>query len=116
MGRDDWYRHTKWSKAVQAEFRERLGRSRSSFHKAQYLRIQAVYLARAGHHKPAIQLLDEVFRDYPEQSELAQSHLQKAESLVALGDITQAADEYRASLEAERRSASIKTGCWLQFP
>lgn len=116
MGREDWYRRTTWSDADEDQFRARLKRSRTSANKSQYLRVQAVYLAEAGHHTSAIQLLDEMIRDYPQHIELAQAYLQKAESLVATDFLSDAVDEYRASLEAERLFPGVKTGCWLLFP
>jgi len=44
MATEEWFRNTTWNKDIDAEFEARLKRSRGSFHKAQYLRIQAGYL------------------------------------------------------------------------
>jgi tetratricopeptide (TPR) repeat protein len=115
MGRHDWYRNETWTREVQAAFRERLDRSRGSFHKAQYLRIQAVHLAQAREHRAALELLDELLERYPDASQLASARSQRAECLLALGRVTEVADEYRSSLQAERDNPTFKTGAWLNF-
>src|SRR2546421_136048 len=66
MGRHDWYRNETWTPEVQAAFRERFDRSRGSFHKAQYLRIQAFYLAKAREHRAALELLNELLEKHPD--------------------------------------------------
>lgn len=116
MPRDDWYRHSTWSPADQQDFFARLSRSRTAANKAQYVRIQASYLADAGNHLAAIELLDLLFRDFPERHELAQSHQQKALSLIELNEQTSAIAEFRASLQCQRDYPNVGTTSWLQFP
>lgn len=115
MGREDWYRNETWTPEVQAAFRARFERRRGSFHKAQYLRIQAYYLAKTGLHQVAVDLLDELFQKYPDDSQIASARSQRAECLLALGRIAEVADEYRLSLQAERDNPTFKTGAWLNF-
>jgi tetratricopeptide (TPR) repeat protein len=116
MPKDDWFRHTTWSAADRQSFFARLKRSRSSRNKAQYLRIQAAHLAEAGYITAAIELLDQILLDHPEGSELAQTHLQKAECLVELNNLEEALNEFRSSLRAERSLANVRTSCWIEFP
>ena len=44
MATDNWYLNKTWDTEIEANFELRLKRSRGSFHKAQYLRIQAACL------------------------------------------------------------------------
>ncbi|HEV2948855.1 MAG TPA: hypothetical protein VGX70_15895 [Gemmataceae bacterium] len=116
MSRDDWYRRTSWSAADQGEFFDRLGRSRTSANKAQYLRIQATCLADADLNVAAVQLLNLLTRDFPERTELAQAHLQKAQCLIELREPQRAITEFRLSLQAQRDCPNVCTMCWLEFP
>ena len=105
MGRDDWYRHTTWTENDQAEFFERLRRSRGTFHKAQYMRIQALYLPQSGLHAEALTLLNMQLRDYPEEdTQVTGALLQKAECLWSIGDHHGAFETYTNALAAQRRS------------
>ena len=118
MGKEDWYRKTTWSKSDKEEFFERLKRSRTSFHKAQYLRIQASHLQSVGTIEMAnhsLELLDLMFKEFPEKSELSSAFLQKAECLIILGNIQQAIDEMRNTLQSEREFPNVKTYAWLEF-
>jgi tetratricopeptide (TPR) repeat protein len=115
MGRDDWFRRTTWSSDDQAQFQARLKRSRGSFHKAQYLRIQAFHLAEVGKHRAAIELLDQLFTECPERGEMAAAHSLYAESLLASGDETGALDAYRKCFEAQRKYPNARTNGALEF-
>lgn len=116
MGRDDWYRRTTWTADDRKAFHERLGRSRGAFHKAQYARIQASYLESAGLHDEALELLELILDEFPEKSELAMTFLQVAHCRAAKGEIPQAIEAYRASLQAERDLPSSLTQVWIEFP
>lgn len=105
MGREDWYRNTTWTKNVRKAFFTRLKRSRKSYNKAQYLRIQAVYLSESGqkkHIRSALQLLDLMVEKCPEPSQLAAAYLQQAQCYEQLGKYQAAIDSYRHSIDAER--------------
>lgn len=115
MSKTEWFRRTTWSDADRQDFGARLKRSRGPGNKAQYLRIQACHLADAGLHTAAIELLDQMFVEFPQRNELAQAHLQKADSLAHLGQIDAAIQEYRAALQAERDYQNVKTNAWLDF-
>ncbi len=85
---DDWFRRRTWSDADRTEFFSRLGRSRSAFHKAQYVRIQALELHESGgasHAADALELLDLVVERWMEDAQGASVHYQRAECLRDLG-------------------------------
>lgn len=118
MSKEDWYRKTTWSKSAKEEFFARFNRSRTNFHKAQYLRIQASYLQSTNTEEMALcslELLELILKDYPEKSELSSTYLQKAECLIMLGKIEQGIDEMRNALQAEREYPNTKTEVWLEF-
>ncbi len=115
MGKEDWYRRKTWTTLDQSEFFERLNRSRSAFHKAQYLRIQAYILHEAGLSKPALDLLDIVFERYPEDSELSSCYLQAAEARAHLGEIEAAVNAFRQSIAAQRNYPNSRNLCWLDY-
>jgi len=115
MARDDWYRRTTWSDRDREEFNARLKRSRGDFHKAQYLRIQAFHLSQVGLHTAAIELVDRLLAEFPVDFEMASAHQQKTESLAKFGRTAEAIDEYRASLESERKYPGFRTSAWLGF-
>jgi tetratricopeptide (TPR) repeat protein len=111
--RDDWCRRSTWTDDDRQEFDARLKRRRGP--KAQYLCIQASYLAKAGLHTAAIELLDRLLTEFPERIELATAHLHKAEIFSALGENELAITEYRAALQAERDFPNVRTNAWLDF-
>ena len=59
MSKKDWYRNTIWNEEVEEFFFTKLKRSSTQFNKAQYLRIQAVYL-KDKYPEVALQLLKEI--------------------------------------------------------
>lgn len=115
MGHQAWYRRTTWTERDRDDFETRFKRSRGAGNKAQYLRIQALCLAEVGHHTAAIELLDRMFTEFPDQLQLAWAHSQKADSLAKLGNTEAAILEYRAALQAERDFPNVRTNAWLDF-
>ncbi len=118
MSQDDWYRKTTWSENDQKEFFERLRRSRSTYNKAQYTRIQASYLQSVGtiemiHN--SLSLLDMLLQEWPEESELAMTYLQKAECYEKLNKIDFALESYRKCFEAQRDYKNAQTMAHLNF-
>jgi tetratricopeptide (TPR) repeat protein len=112
----EWFRHTTWSSTDEADFRERLKRSRGS--KAQYLRIQAYHLAEARTaplYRAALKLLDEILEENPEPFELAATLSQRAQCLVGLGRREEAVAAYRASFDAQRALPNVHTADYLGF-
>ena len=118
MGREDWYRNTTWTKDVRNAFFKRLGRSRSSFHKAQYVRIQAHYLEETGERKnvnAALALLDLMIEKWPEPVELAAAHLQRARCYERLHKWKCAINSHRDSIKAEHEYETAQVGAALHF-
>lgn len=85
MARDDWFRVETWSDSTREEFEARLSRSRTPFHRAQYLRIQGVTLTGTGRRREVEagrDLLQRVISDFPgEDMEVAGAHFALGESL-----------------------------------
>lgn len=115
MADDSWYRRRTWSREDQAAFFDRLKRSRSGFHKAQYCRIQAYELQQAGYFNDAIGLLDYLMAEWPHDAELAVIYHQKAACLERLGDKTAALAAYRQAFDAQRKKPSVLTNAHLGF-
>jgi len=115
MAKVEWFRRATWTSQDEEEFQSRLNRSRRDGGKAQYLRIQSLHLAMAGNHKAALQLLEQLLREYPVRREMASTHLQRAESLYALGYDEEAIKSFRASLSAQTDHPNVRTGVALAF-
>jgi tetratricopeptide (TPR) repeat protein len=115
MNNIEWFRRSTWSDADRTDFNARLKRCRSASNRAQYLRIQALHLAEAGHHEGAIELLDRLLVDFPDSIDIAQAHTQKGDSLAKLGQTESAIEEYRAALRRERVFPNVRTNAWLSF-
>jgi hypothetical protein len=114
----DWFRRKSWSPRDANEFFARLERSRSDFHKAQYLRLQAFELQHAEGRRlkrVALQLLDKLIREYPEPSQLASAYLQRAECLVDLEGLDAGLESYRASFVAMREHPNFLPSTHLDF-
>jgi len=119
MARDDWFRKTTWSDADEDAFFTRLRRSRSVFHKAQYLRLQAHSLAGTEQEplvRAALALLDRLFTEFPDLSQLAQAHLLAAHCYEQLGEVTRAIDHFRLSRGARSKYPNLDAGTDLEFP
>jgi tetratricopeptide (TPR) repeat protein len=115
---NDWYRKTTWSEADQADFFARLKRSRTAHNKAQYLRIQAYHLEGVGSSKllkASLALLDKMFAEFPDKTQLASAYGQKASCLAKLGEINQAIAYYQRALKTEREFPNVKTNAFMQF-
>jgi tetratricopeptide (TPR) repeat protein len=118
MSKNDWYRRTTWDQADEDDFMARLNRARTDFNKAQYLRIQALYLQTEADpplYEKSIKLLDLLFEKYPQSYEVASALLQKAQCLENLGRIKQATDAYIRSVEMDQKTSNINTRAPLEF-
>lgn len=107
-----WYRRTSWTAADREAFFARLRRSRTPYHKAQYLQIQAHHLYRLGRKattRAALELIDVLLQEYPEPSQLASAYLVRDECLEALGELPAALEAYRQALQAQRNYPKVTT-------
>ena len=114
----DWFRRHSWTKADQAEFFARLGRSGTPFHKAQYARIQAYELHQAGgarYAREALELLDMIVESWMGDAQRGSVHHQRAECLRDLGRDAEAIQAYCDTFAEQRRSPSDLTNAHLDF-
>jgi hypothetical protein len=104
----DWYRRTTWTEDDQRAFFTRLVASGSTFHKAQYTRLQAVTLLETGDpmwREAARALFEFVIREYPhEESQLLLAHVGRAECLTDAGDRPATAEALVGALAAYAKS------------
>jgi tetratricopeptide (TPR) repeat protein len=114
MPKIDWYRRETWTEKDQQEFFERLGRSRTTYNKAQYLRIQAYHL-KDKYPEVSNQLLDKLIEEYPEKHELASAYLQKAMLMIGFGRNDEAIDYFQKSIQQEREYQGVKTTAYLEY-
>ena len=101
MSRAEWFRKTTWSASDEKTFFARLASSRKDFHRAQYLRIQAVHLFDTGDVllvRAALALLERLLVECPEPSQLALAYLQMARCHEQLGACDAAVDAFRRAL------------------
>ena len=118
MKKPDWYRRTTWTPDDQAAFEAHLKRSRTSFHKAQYLRIQATHLQQVGTDSmlhAAVELLDRMIHDYPEASQLSSAWQQRGQCLVDLGRHDEAIEAFRGALQAQRKAPGWRNEAHLDL-
>ena len=118
MAKPEWFRRTTWSPQDQEEFQQRLMRSRSTFHKAQYLRIQALHLAEVGTApllEAAIALLNQLITQFPDPGELPSAHQQRARCLSDLGRHREALEAYEAAIVAQRAEPNVHSGIPVEY-
>src|SRR5581483_7696923 len=108
MAKDDWFRNSDWSAEIEASFRAKLARAKD---KAQYLRIQAAYLAKR-EPDTALRLLEEYFQ-LGDHFDHAQAHVSRAEAYLSLGNLAGAVASYEAALERERVFPKLRTQAWV---
>ncbi|WP_182913968.1 hypothetical protein [Sphingobium terrigena] len=97
MARTDWFRNTVWNADIEAAYREKLARSRSS--RPQYLTIQAGYLTKK-YPNVALSLIDEYF-DTHDDFHIASALCIRAVSYITLGQISEAVITYKQALDWE---------------
>jgi hypothetical protein len=104
MAKDDWFRAETWTEATRTEFETRLARSRTAFHRAQYLRIQGITLTETNKRREISAgrgLLERVITEFPDEvMEVAGAHSALADSL-AQEDPRKAIEHLRICLVLE---------------
>jgi tetratricopeptide (TPR) repeat protein len=116
--RDDWFRRKTWTPNDREVFFARLRRSRSAFHKAQYARIQAYELLATRTpeaYSAALELLDLILADWPEDAQLASVYHHRAECFAGLGDLPHAVDAFRQVFRTQRTRKRELTMAHLDF-
>jgi tetratricopeptide (TPR) repeat protein len=118
MAKDDWFRRTTWTDQDRDEFQARLARSRGAANKAQYLRIQAYHLAEAREYEVALELLEQLLKEYPEAFELEAVYDLQARCFIGLDNIDKAIEAYHSCFEFQKLYPHERTHakldyCWL---
>jgi tetratricopeptide (TPR) repeat protein len=119
MSRHDWYRQSEWSDVQAAAFFQRLGRSRTAFHRAQYLRIQALTLAGTGQRdklKVALELLERIFQEYPDEFDVPLAYLEAGRCYDELGNIEAATHYFERAFAEQTRQRNLDTGVAHEYP
>ena len=111
--RQEWFRRTSWEPSDRNDFFTKLARSRGS--KSQFLRIQALHLQEAAIFEPALELLDLLVSQHPDDLDLASAHLQRAGCLTALGRYDEAIEAFRDVFRQEHRFPNVRTHAWIDF-
>jgi tetratricopeptide (TPR) repeat protein len=111
MSRDDWYRNSEWSDAIEEAFFAKLRRARD---KSQYLRIQASYLADRSPHV-TLRLLEQYFA-LGSHFDHAQGYVDRATAHLSLGDIDSAIKDYESALATEATHPNLLTNAYIKLP
>jgi tetratricopeptide (TPR) repeat protein len=111
-----WYRQTRWTPEIAAEFDKRLSKSRGS--RSEYLRVQALTLSDTeicDYARPAIDLAQRHLELAPEGIGAAQMQAAIAKAFSTLGDTDAAIDAYRRSVELERLRPNVRGYRYIDF-
>lgn len=112
MGKHDWYRSRDWNDEIDADFRAKLSRSRSS--RAQYLQIQASMLTER-YPTVSLKLIDEYF-ETGDSLFVPAAHEVRARAYRSLGEIKDAVQAYKAALSWEQRHPHFVTDARIDLP
>jgi tetratricopeptide (TPR) repeat protein len=112
---NSWFRRQTWTSDDRTAFFARLGRSRDAYHKAQYCRVQAYTLQQAGNYGAALELLELIMREWWSAAEHSLVFWQKAECLVAMGELAEAVQCYREVFGIQRKDRGTITNAHLGF-
>jgi hypothetical protein len=114
----DWFRKKTWTAADEQDFEAHLKRSRGTYYKSQYLRIQAGHLQNTSPplYAQALLLLDRVLNEHRDDSQVAAALLQKAQCFDAIIGFDAALAVFREGLAFERSHLGWRTNAWIVFP
>jgi hypothetical protein len=110
MSRTSWFQNADWNESAEKQFREKLRRRRD---KLQPLRIQAFCLRRK-YPEVALRLLEEYF-SLPHRKQDSAAHHHRAEALLALGRINEAAGAYLEAIAKESDLGAVQTEARRDF-
>lgn len=116
MTKVDWFRQIEWTSEIEAEFEQRLSRSRGQ--RSEYLRVQALTLA--DQNVPSLaQVAINLARRQLELSATgigaAQMWATIATAYVTLGQRNDALDAYRQSIRLEANRPNVRGGHYIDF-
>jgi hypothetical protein len=112
----DWYRNTEWTSAIEGEFERRLARARGQ--RSEYLRIQAITLAKQGLPGlalPAIHLAKRQLDLSPAGIFAAQMWATIAKAYITLGQPSDVVDAYRQSVRLEAERPNVRGNHYIDF-
>lgn len=113
---DDWFRSENWSKKDREFFELKLSKSRSTFHKAQYMKIKAIYMSSSnnpGIRKAARDLFKRVTEDYPKEDfSVIEAYYQLGKSYESDGNIKNAERYYRECI-AYKKNLGRRSGIYV---
>ncbi len=112
MGRDDWFRNSDWNGDIEAAFRAKLSRSRSS--RPQYLEIQAGYLTES-HPTVALRLIEEYFKT-GDEFVVPGAFCVQGQAYLSLGKIEEAVGAYKRALDWEIEHPGLVTNARIALP
>jgi hypothetical protein len=113
----DWYRRNTWTLNDKQDFFLHFKRAKS-YNKAQYLRIQALYLNETGSRdavQGALELIELLLSEYPDPTQLENAYSQKAECLEFSNRLDEAIESYRLACQSRRNTPSIHGSAPLGF-
>ncbi|MDE7454669.1 MAG: tetratricopeptide repeat protein [Clostridia bacterium] len=115
----DWFRKETWTKDDEEDFFLHLARSKTDFHKAQYLKIQAFTFYDTHNKKNfnvILTLLDKYFNDFPDEEFF------RATSLHLYGRVFYDRKKYDKAFEYYQKAAyqevkypNVISGAWLDY-
>ena len=115
----DWFRKQTWTEQDENDFYAHLARSRSEYHKSQYLRIQAITfyeLHDEKYYDVILSLLDKYFNDFPNEQFF------RCECLHLYGrvfydreQLDKAFEYYQKAAYQELKHTGVISGAWLDY-
>jgi tetratricopeptide (TPR) repeat protein len=113
MAKQDWFRRETWTTEDELDFFAHLARARTAYNKAQYLRIQSLYLKDTRLPEllqPSIQLAEKCINEFSAESwQMASCHLVIAECHSMLGNVKDAVEAYLKCFDAQRKCPNHQT-------
>ena len=120
MSNEDWYRNTTWSPSNQEAFWSRWKRSRTGFHRAQYLKIQGLALLTSGDLslvETGRDLLRKVICEFPEETmQVGNAWHGIGSSFESQGQFQDAVEAYKMCIDVfDAYRGNVDTGADIDF-